>query len=610
MGTTTYPRRRSFLRDGSRVEWLTSTRSAAVVLLGACLVACASEVPAPLPVSQSSAQGGSTASVTTSVGGSTSAGLPTSGSSSSSSAGGGTSGAGEPLVFSRPGLAARLSKVEYQNSIFDVLGVSLLPEELDASQGGIPDDTGDGVFKHLSDNQTSVEQHPLAYFQVAEAATGRVDTTALAGRLGACTEPTADCGTAIIQAVGRLLFRRPLEQREVDAMLSVYNDALGQQLDYAEATRWTVMAMLQTPQFLFRMERETVGEPGQPRDLDGYEPAARLAAFLWVSVPDDELLTAASDQSLLQTDVLTAQVQRMLADPKAQRFTEVFATDFSRARFASFEGSTDADRTALNESVVATFQNHFWTESGSLADLFTTTRFVVNPTVARILDLGTTGQGLQTVDVADLPERVGLLSHPGMIAGMGDRVTGSFVNRGKYLMERLLCRHPIAVPASIADAIEQFNADTTGLNEHERMEIRMSRSECWGCHSQFEPLAPGFSRFDGAGRYVGEADADGKPLPLDGWVPTGEAGGDPQYSDMTSYMQILATNPVVQTCMTEHFIDFATSRSGDELGRAEAERVGQVYLANGSTLSAMVSAVVQSPLFRTLLVSSATGTQP
>src|SRR5690606_18616711 len=70
---------------------------------------------------------------------------------------------------SRVSLAPRLSKFEYRNSILDVLGVSLLPEEMDASLGGVPDDAGDGVFKHLSDHQTSVEQHALAYGQVAEA---------------------------------------------------------------------------------------------------------------------------------------------------------------------------------------------------------------------------------------------------------------------------------------------------------------------------------------------------------------------------------------------------------------------------------------------------------
>ncbi|HEY3495440.1 MAG TPA: DUF1592 domain-containing protein, partial [Polyangiaceae bacterium] len=566
---------------------------AALAFVCAVSAACTGEVSPPLgpgtgmagSLSNGGAPGAGVGGGTAVSGGTAASGAPSmpAGATGFPSAGapsnGGSSGA--PTVFSRVGLAARLSKFEYRNSVADLLGVALLPEELDAAVGGIPDDTGDGVFKHLADKQTSVEQHALAYFQIAEAAVERADVPALAARLGTCVEATAACGTALIQALGKRMFRRPLEQREVDAMLVVYDAALAEQSDFTEAARWTLLALLQTPEFLFRLESETTGMPGQPRDLNGYELAGRLSSFLWMSVPDDALLAAAADQSLVRPEILQAQVKRMLADPKAQRFTEAFAADFSRARFASYEGATDADRRALNESVVATFQDHFWTQQRSVADLFVTTRFLVNPTVAGLLGLPATGTGLQAVDVAALPQRVGLMAHPGVIAGMGDRGTGSFVNRGKYLMERLLCRNPIAVPAEIVTEIEAFNADTTGLNEHERVAIRMMRPTCWGCHAQFEPLAFGFSRFDGAGRYVGEMDTAGKPLPLDGWIPT---GGDvePEYSDVASYMRLLATDPVVQTCLTEHFIAFATARSSDELARLEAGRVGERYLANGS----------------------------
>jgi hypothetical protein len=578
---------------------MTASRSCRITLTltGAVLAACTGELT-PVASYQASAGSGAAAGSGSSSGGSTvTAGGPSAGAPPASGAGGTSS---TPPVMSRVGLAARLSKVEYRNSIADVLGVSLLPAELDAAAGGIPDDGGDGVFKHVADKQTSIEQHALAYFQVADAATKRADIPALVARYDVCNEATATCGAAVVRAFGQRLFRRALDQREVDAMLGVFDAALAEDADFVEATRWTLLALLQAPQFLFRTEKETAGTAGQARDLDGHELAAHLAAFLWVSVPDDALLAAAADGSLLRTNVFETPVERMLADAKAQRFTETFAADFSRARLASFEGATDADREALNESVIATFQDHFWKRGGSIAELFTTTRFVVNATVAELLGLPAPGSGLETVDVAGLPQRVGLMSHPGIIAGMGDRVTGSFINRGKYLMERLLCRHPVDVPPDLATVIETFNADTTGLNEHERAAIRMSRPQCWGCHSQFEPLSFGYSRFDGAGRYLGETDAEGKPLPLDGWVPTGE-DDEPDYTDVAGYMQILATNPVVQTCMTEHFIEFATGRSNDELARLEAERVGGQYLANGSTLSAMVSAVVQSPLFRTVL---------
>jgi hypothetical protein len=109
---------------------------------------------------------------------------------------------------------------------------------------------------------------------------------------------------------------------------------------------------------------------------------------------------------------------------------------------------------------------------------------------------------------------------------------------------------------------------------------------------------------------VGETDATGKPLPLAGWVPTAEAQ-EPQYTDMPSYMQALATDPVIQTCMTEHFIAFATARSSDELAKIQAESVGKEYQTSGSSLPAMVAAVAKSELFRTILtLPSSQGAMP
>src|SRR5690606_4639969 len=316
----------------------------------------------------------------------------------------------------------------------------------------------------------------------------------------------------------------------------------------------------------------------------------------------EALLTAAETGALTQPDGLQTQVDRMLADAKAQRLTETFVRDFSRAELASFEGATDELRAALAESVIATFQHHLWEAGGSVAELFTTTQFMVNAEVAELLGVPYTGDGLELVDVSTLPERVGLMTHPGTIAGMGDRDIGSFVNRGKYLMERLLCRNPIAVPAALLNELEEFNQDTTGLNEHERAAIRMTRPECWGCHTQFEPLAFGFSRYDGAGRYVGETDSEGKPLPLDGYVPVASQENSPTYSNITEYMQILASDESIQTCMTEHFLSFATARTTDNVAKAHAPTIGAQYQLQGNTLQAMVSAVANSDLFKRMQV--------
>lgn len=506
---------------------------------------------------------------------------------------------------SRAPLVPRISKREYANSILDVFGVELTTGELDPAAGGILDDAGDGVFKHFADKQTSTEQQTLAYFYVGQSASARISDATLDG-LGTCSEATDACAAPFIGAVGERLFRRPLDEREQGTYGALFTAVVTDGADYYEAARAVVHAMLQAPPFLFRIEDELTGTVGVDRKLSGYELASRLAAFVWVSVPDTELLDAAAAGTLTDDAVLTTQVQRMLKDPKAQRFTETFIDQFSRARLAAFDGVTPEQANALHESIVASFQHHFWEAERSVADLFTTTEFVVNAPVAELLELEMPGPGLQVVDVSGLPERVGLLTHPGMIAGMGDRDVGSFVNRGKYLLERLLCKNPGAFPAAVQTELDAFNRDTEGFNEHEKMAVRKTRPECWSCHMQFEPLALGFSRFDGAGRYVGEVDAAGKALSLDGWVPTSIEENSPHYTNVAEYMQILVENPIVQQCMTEHFLEFATAHSTDQTTKANASSVGTKYVDGGSTLTAMVLSVVQSPLFSALQTTTAT----
>lgn len=511
-----------------------------------------------------------------------------------------------PTIVARAPLAVRISKNEYAWSVFDVLGVQLTEQELALDGGGLPDDQGDGVFKRFADKQTTVEQHANGLMALAELAASRVEVDRLNEVHGGCDDATLGCVRPVLSGVGELLFRRPLDARELALYESVTQAALDEGEDQEGAVRWTLMALLQAPSFVFQLTKETAGEAGTIGTVDSYEFAARLASFIWSSVPDAPLLAAAADGSLSEPKGLQAQVTRMLGDAKAQRMTENFIRDYSRAERASFLDATDADREALRESIVATFQYLMWEAKRPLQELFTTTDFVVNPRTAELLGLEVEGSGLTHADVSELPERFGLLTHPGVIAGMGDQETGSFVNRGKFLMERLLCQHPAEVPAGLASALEAFAADTTGLSEHERLAIRKTRPECWGCHSQFEPFALGFSRFDGAGRYIGEVDAQGRPLPLDGWVPLpGRREADqPRYSSVQEYMTILQNETAIQECMTQHFISYATSYAPDKFAKAAAPTVGAQYVANGKTLESMISAVVQSDVFRQFLVQA------
>jgi hypothetical protein len=71
-------------------------------------------------------------------------------------------------------------------------------------------------------------------------------------------------------------------------------------------------------------------------------------------------------------------------------------------------------------------------------------------------------------------------------------------------------------------------------------------------------------------------------------------------------MQILATDPTIQTCLTEHFLAFATARETDETAKAQANLVGAEYQRNGSTLPAMISAVSETALLKQIVAVAPT----
>jgi hypothetical protein len=136
---------------------------------------------------------------------------------------------------------------------------------------------------------------------------------------------------------------------------------------------------------------------------------------------------------------------------------------------------------------------------------------------------------------------------------------------------------------------------------------------CWACHSQFEPLAYGFDRFDAAGRYVGESDAQGRALPVDGWMTDDlniEESKRARYDSVAELMALMARSETVQACMAEHFIAFATGRASSAVEKAFSYPVHSSLEKSGGTLPAMVESVATSELFRTLASSGPAPEEP
>ena len=132
---------------------------------------------------------------------------------------------------------------------------------------------------------------------------------------GPWTEP--DCAEHIVATFGRRAWRRPLTRAELDAQLTIYGAARGVGSTFDEAVGTTLESLLLSPHFLYRIERDPIGTAGSSLPVDGYVLATRLSYFLWSSTPDDRLLDLAAAGRLQDDDVLVAEIDRMLADPRS-----------------------------------------------------------------------------------------------------------------------------------------------------------------------------------------------------------------------------------------------------------------------------------------------------
>ncbi len=144
-----------------------------------------------------------------------------------------------------------------------------------------------------------------------------------------CTLTTgaeATCARKILTTFARRAFRRPPATAEIDSLMALI-DKVRVGGTYNDGLQAAITAILLSPHFIYKEETSVgVASNAAAKPLNAYELATRLSYFLWSSIPDDAL-SASADSGKLVSDPneLAAQVDRMLADPKAVTLTSTFA---------------------------------------------------------------------------------------------------------------------------------------------------------------------------------------------------------------------------------------------------------------------------------------------
>ena len=408
------------------------------------------------------------------------------------------------------------------------------------------------------------------------------------------------CAREIVSRLAAGAYGRDPEGGEVDDLLVFYE--LGAEDGGFEAgVRTALEAILASPHFLFRMEREPAQvAPGEVYPLAGEDLAARLSFFLWGTGPDPELVTAAREGALTDPWELEAQARRLLADPRSEALATRFASLWLRLQDVE-KVSPDAFRfpnysrqfaQAMRRETELFFHN-LVREDRSLLELYGADYTFVNERLARHYGIdGVRGEAFRRVSYPD-DRRRGVLGHGSMLVqtSLGNRT--SPVLRGLWVMEVLLGTPPPPPPPGIPDLEETASArDGKALTTRERLEAHREDPDCSSCHDLMDPIGLALDNFDVTGKW--RIREEGTPLDTRG---TYYDGTDIENASDLSRVLLKRPIPLVRQ-FTESLMAFALGRGIEYRDQPTIRAITRQGERDDYRMSSFVIGVVMSDAFR------------
>jgi hypothetical protein len=389
-------------------------------------------------------------------------------------------------------------------------------------------------------------------------------------------------------------FRRPVAPSEVERFLAVAEVARGQGADVHRQLGAALHAVLLSSNFLFRVELDPASGAGEPRALDDHELATRLSYFLWSSMPDEALFTAAERKRLTDEGELRGQVARMLADGKAVALVDDFAGQWLTTRELShhtpdprvFGSAWSAElATSMQKEVTVTLLEFLRTDR-PVAALISSPRTHVDARLARHYGLkAPAGEGFQEVDGAG--QRGGVLRLGATLTVTSSPVRTSPIERGKWVLESLLCAPPPPPPPVTALP----DAPMSGMTLRQRLEAHRAAPTCRPCHELIDPLGFGLENYDAIGRWrVRDGAAAVDPS---GTLPDGRRFSGPQ-----EMIALVAADPRFASCVARQVFTYALGRGPTDADGPVLEDIEARTAAAGGSLRALVAEVAASAAFR------------
>jgi hypothetical protein len=418
----------------------------------------------------------------------------------------------------------------------------------------------------------------------------------------------------LIRAFLTRAYRRPHAEAEVQRFLALVAERRAAGLSFTEAMVAGYTAILASPRFVFLEEK-----PGQ---LDDHALATRLALFLWNSEPDAHLRQLAAQNKLHDAATLQREVDRLLNDPKSDRFVEAFLDYWIDAR--KVEDTTPSTTLyndyylddSLTEAALAETRHFFTTlvrENLPARNIVHSDFTFLNERLATHYGIdGVKGIAMRRVPLPPDSPRGGLVTQALVLKVTANGTTTSPVLRGKWINERILGLD-VPPPPPVA-AVEPDIRGAVTLRQ--QLEKHRSDPSCASCHDRIDPAGFALESFDIFGgwrdryRAIDEAKPglkgigkNGQPFAFHLGLEVDSAGQLPDgraFKDIREFKQLLLDRePMLARNLAKQLLIYATGAPVRFSDREALTRISESTRSQSYGVRSLVHAIVASELFQT-----------
>lgn len=501
--------------------------------------------------------------------------------------------------------ARRLTRAEFSASVADLL--------LDQTSPGIglPPELIGNLFSNDSEQQPASFDLISAYNTIAADIATRATQPETLAKLAPCAAGATagsaqdSCASSFIQSFARRAFRRPLAVDESAALLAL-EQAVTAQGSFASGLAAVIEATLQSPDFLYRIERG-VPDPKDPtrRRPSGDEMATRLSFLFWGFGPDDTLREAAARGDLLTDEGVRIQAKRLLDDPRSHGVVRYFfdnlfpittLTDLARDSqlYPSFSSKIG---NYMRQETETFLENEIFSGTGSWPSILTADYTFLNEPLAAFYGItGVTGMEFRKVPL-DTSKRRGLLTQGAVMTGTTVTNSTNPVLRGSFIVNKLLCMN-VGLPSDPAILSQvKVPEDVVGTTARERFSEHSAQAVCRACHNIMDPVGFAFENYDAVGQFrTMEA---GKVIDASGKIP--DLGGE-RHSLVNGGIEIarqLAESESAQRCFAQHWVEYGYGRTLHDSPEEQClqQKLNAAFKTSGYNVKQLMLDLTQMPAF-------------